>query len=534
MVKKLKLSNNYSEEWKTPTNLYALASGMYPLIPKNQTSFSPPSIQYKGGGGRRQSTEQNPVIWYKGATAVRPYLQGNYIFQSYKRPSGIKEFSGDNTKWIDKYRETIHTGISSEATSRVAQMNRDVASSMNVQLKDNWAGADTFTRHKPSPSLEETSTLSSRWKLGAGEASGTGQGNPYDFIDTVNKTAYNTTKARMTTPGHGMVGQKTLLKEVKEEWDDIDLKLKKKIIDDRQADQMKINAGVDYFKKRLPMWNAHIRQAKRDLEWPTEGFKRKQPKSQMTKLRAQFKLNMKAQHIGAGGKVSVGAAFPAMEAGRVRMYGESTGFMTSAGGAMTMQLFANRDLFLSKEGAFETYQIRKYVQGDIGAFKGHQRGQHIYEYKDINKLEGHIHYGYARTIDFGKTAAEQLNIESGIKSNMASFLQGTHQGGRMSLANDTLRSITGSGMTIMAGKLRPEVNLVQAGREFNRGINDLIQAMKMTDGKNKPPQIIKDVIRKNRFRRSFGNPAKPSEMLSVWAAPYIAVFDSEGLMSGRD
>ena len=147
------------------------------------------------------------------------------------------------------------------------------------------------------------------------------------------------------------------------------------------------------------------------------------------------------------------------------------------------------------------------------------------------RLKGTVHYGYARTIGFGHSAGEQMRIESGLKTDMASYLQTQHGGSRMNLANDSLRSIASSNIGTDARAIRPSVNLVQAGRVFNMKINELIKDVSWdgSEGKGRPPTIVRDIIKRNRFRLSYSQ-RWPT---TVWASPYMAVFDSKSLMTGH-
>jgi len=505
------LGPDYSDNWKRPTNLYALASGIYPLIPYPEGT---PSVEYKTSKARRQPLGQAPILWYEGARAVKPYIQGNYVFQS-TRKGAVMPFR-KNAAFLSKYRDEFTTYISSSGRGITEQMNRQVAGGMNEDIRLTVSQSTLSNVKGKAPESMEEMERGGRWKVGMGEAKG--KARQYDFEDTETNRAYNTTKMKMTSSGHGMYGQDTALKWIRAKWRKIDGQLKNKEINEKQADQRKIDAGVSYFKGRLPQWNAHIRKAKRDL------VKKGVKTPTLSAVRKQFGDNISGE----------GADFPGtMRKGQHEMFKASTGFMKSAQGEMTMQLFGSKDIFLTGKGNYETYQIRPYVQGDIGAFVGSTAQKDLYEYKNIDKLKGHIHYGYARTIDFGKTAAEQIDIESGIKTNMASFLQSKHRGGSEVLANDALRSISGSGITSQALRLRPTINLVQAGEEFNRGINQLVEEVKLNQGDptmGKEAAKIKSIVMKNAFKFTRG----VSDPITIWGAPYIAVFDSESLMSGRD
>ena len=507
---------DYTENWRKPTTLYALASGIYPIIDGgSKYSIRGPGVQYHYSSQHTGVVGKSPIAWYEGKSPVRPFIQGNYVFQSYK--SNPREFPMPSP-FLQKYKTSLIQDVASKGKSAVEQMNRDMATAMNVQVKKSYR-----VRGVPPSgiaSLEEARGRGS-FKLGAGEASkvyGEGVGRPqqYDFYDESTGKAINVTKSSLTSTGHGMYG--TGLSFVKNRWDAINKALKAKHINELEADQLKINAGVEYFKQRLPEWNAHIRKAKTDVGFGNRSIRQSQARSRQ--LRAQLHLNAKT-----------GGSFPShMYQGMRNQFYESTGFMTMGAMSMTKQLFANRDLFFTGKGAFESYKIRPFVQGEIGAFKGWASGPRVFEYKDINKLDGTVHYGYGRTLDHGMTVAEQTTIESGIKSDMASFLQSEHKGSNMNLGNDQLRTIASSNIGTKTREIRPTVNLVQAGREFNRGINELIKDVSWdgSEGKGRPPPIVRDIIKRNRFRLTYSE----SSPTTVWAAPYISVFDSKSLLTG--
>jgi hypothetical protein len=95
----------------------------------------------------------------------------------------------------------------------------------------------------------------------------------------------------------------------------------------------------------------------------------------------------------------------------------------------------------------------------------------------------------------------------------------------MTLANDSMRTITQSDMWTKH-RLRPTVNLVQAGKAFNAKINELIEVIKFDGSRGKPPEIVRNIITKNRFKLRYGG----ERPLSVWAAPYISIFDSQSML----
>jgi hypothetical protein len=79
-----------------------------------------------------------------------------------------------------------------------------------------------------------------------------------------------------------------------------------------------------------------------------------------------------------------------------------------------------------------------------------------------------------------------------------------------------------------ATSLRPEVNLVQAGNAYNRAIDRMLKNLKKSS--RGVPKGIRAVLAKNRFKIKRGG----AEFTSVWAAPYISIFDTKSLGAGYD
>jgi hypothetical protein len=500
---------DYSENWAKPRTIYALASGIYPIINRfddndgQRRGEHAPGIQYRYSKDYRSRPGSNPTLWYKGPTAVKPYIQGNYIFQSYKtNPMRFNIQSG----WLEKYKDRLVGDIANRARPVVEQMNRDMGSAMNVQLKKSYNTRGGKPLGKVV-SLEETSSRG-QYELGAGE--GRGRSQKYDFIDRTTGAAINVTKSSMLKSGHGIYGAGKQFLE--QRFRDINSALKKNKIEEREAHQLKAMAGAEYFRQRTPEWNAHIRKIKKSLG---RGVKLGTTKKKADLIRHEMRTQSK-----------LGMTFPQlMYKGHRSLYFQSTGFMNEGGARMTKQLLGNPSVFFTRPGAFETWPIDAYTHAIIGPFIAHGSGPKFAEYKEISKIHGVVSYGIAKTVNFGKTAREQMIVESGLKTDMASFLQASHKGGSMTLANDSMRTITQSDMWTKH-RLRPTVNLVQAGKAFNAKINELIEVIKFDGSRGKPPEIVRNIITKNRFKLRYGG----ERPLSVWAAPYISIFDSQSML----
>ena len=75
---------------------------------------------------------------------------------------------------------------------------------------------------------------------------------------------------------------------------------------------------------------------------------------------------------------------------------------------------------------------------------------------------------------------------------------------------------------------RPEVNLVQAGNAYNAAIDGMLKRLRKAS--RGVPQGIRAILTKNRFKFA----RQGAEYTSIWAAPYISIFDVKSLGAGYD
>ena len=187
-------------------------------------------------------------------------------------------------------------------------------------------------------------------------------------------------------------------------------------------------------------------------------------------------------------------------------------------------MFGNPDLIYTKAGVWESVVISDYTFASFGPFRARSKGKRKFEfYEDIH---AHIHRGYDMSVLFGNTLGSGMAAQSAITNKMASFLTAVHNVNVSPVRVMSFNKVTNSELLTKVA-LRPEVNLVQAGQAYNAAINNMLK----TITKKKPvPPILRSLLKKNRHRFKGAG----QDYTSVWAAPYISIFDVKSLGAGYD
>ena len=205
---------------------------------------------------------------------------------------------------------------------------------------------------------------------------------------------------------------------------------------------------------------------------------------------------------------------------------ETGGHMYEGSKQMTSQHLGNPDLMYTGPGAFESMPIDDYTFASFGPFRLKQQGADRFTY--YTDIKSRIFRGYDMTMLFGNTMRSFASAQRGMTDKMISFLTATHAGPNKTAARINATNRVTHKDIDTAVSLRPEVNLVQAGNAYNAAIDGMLKRLRKAS--RGVPQGIRAILTKNRFKFA----RQGAEYTSIWAAPYISIFDVKSLGAGYD
>jgi hypothetical protein len=507
-----------------PVPIYALASGMYPVIPsmgrtdkvyKTLKTGGPKYSDRSEGSGNhfrierrfskdwRGKIKDEPAMWYQGKSKTKrtPYIQGNTIFQTrHMRPQWFRQTSSADT--IDLI------GIKGTVRGVPRMINQQLAKSMNVKLGGNYRNVRT-PAVVPS-AMAETGLQQSQGNIG--------DAKPLDFQQ--DKLIMNMTATSIGQQGHGQYGSgreilASMIATIDEELDSGQIK-------QREANRKKVEAAAQYFNMRIPQWNLQIEQIKK-----SQGLDRNIKNKLLTGSRlkkdeyAQFQ-----KHFAAHGDIQAGAI-----AGMQALNNDwgTTGHFYSGSKQMTAQLLGNPDAFFSKNGVWETWPIDDYTFGWVGPFRGYRTGKRQFHYH--KPVRGYYTQGYDAS-QYAQHGARYGGVYmTDIQNRMAGFLNASHTNTDSTIKINSLVDIVTPSHMLLTGalRMRPDVNLVQAGNAFNIAIDNLIKDSQNA-ARGMIPANVRSIMMKNRFKLRQKNIDRNEN--SIWAVPYISFFDVKSMGAG--
>tara|TARA_R110001583_G_scaffold3312_8_gene21558 strand:- start:6697 stop:8193 length:1497 start_codon:yes stop_codon:yes gene_type:complete len=485
-----------------PINFYAVAAGYYPIIPSSthgsrggtSSGFSiikNYSKDYRNSGGGR------PTMWKENSRGIKAYVQGNHIFST--RHRNVQNFKFGQKKGSVFLDRNVDKFISmrNQLAVKAKGMSLEMGKSMSRQLGGNYRKATASTLKVPASMGETHSTPTGGKTLG--------HSKPIDV--KLDGKMMNITASALGQEGHGQYGSgrrrlQGILKKIDAE--DLDTEKKNKAY---------VKAGLNYFKNRLPQWNAHIRYV-RDKAGLNKTTKRATPAQKATMAKA-FKNQGNVPGTMFQGLASLNqGAF------------DTGGHLWSGSKQMTAQHLGNPDLMYTGPGAWESMPVDDYTFASYGPFRLRQQGKDKFTY--FEDIRGHTHRGYDMTVLFGNTLKSVMGAERAIVNKMRSFLTATHAGGSQTAARVNATNRVTHKEIQTATSLRPEVNLVQAGNAYNAAIDGMISKLKKSS--RGVPKGVRSIVTKNRFKFA----RQGAEYTSIWAAPYISIFDVKSLGAGYD
>jgi len=486
-----------SKKTYKPINIYAIAAGYYPIIPSSNkvhssTGFS--ITQHYSKDYRAGAAGKRPVMWKENKVPKTAYTQGNWIFQTRQRY--VQNFSGPNSMFLERNKQTFRD-IRNELAPRARTMSSQMAKAMNVKLGGNYRKLAGVQDGKVPASMGETHTKA---------PPGTTVTHTKKIDSVIDGKVMNITAARIGDEGHGQYGsgRRQLLSTIKS--------IEASDMSDKQQYKAKAEAGRQYFKNRIPEWNRHIKMIKKDQG--IDDSKRATKKQRISFAKA-FKAHGNVKATMANGLKVLNEDWG------------TSGHFYKGSKQMTSQLLGNPDLLFTKEGVWESVVISDYTFASFGPFRTRMQGKRKFEFYE--KLNAHVHRGYDMSVLFGKTLRSGLAAQAAIRNKMGSFITATHNVNRTPVRINAMNRVTSSSLLTGGDKavsLRPEVNLVQAGNAYNRAIDRMMKNLKKsTKG---VPRGVRDVLQRNRFKIRHAG----SLYTSIWAAPYISIFDVKSMGAG--
>jgi hypothetical protein len=118
-----------------------------------------------------------------------------------------------------------------------------------------------------------------------------------------------------------------------------------------------------------------------------------------------------------------------------------------------------------------------------------------------------------------------------IQNRMAGFLNATHTNTDSTIKINSLVDIATPTHMLLTGalRMRPDVNLVQAGNAFNIAIDNLLKDSQNA-ARGMIPANVRSIMMKNRFKLRQKNIDQNEN--SIWAVPYISFFDVKSMGAG--
>jgi hypothetical protein len=491
------------------SNIYSLVVGMYPILADDvktryyqsrftkQAIVSAPSL-YKVGHGNSLAENLSPR---------KAFLQGNKIIYS--------DAEGEVSKISKKQEDELSANSAQIYPVSVANLMNDAAGLVGGHQVAKIIGSIT-----QGGLAAEEMVQSSELELGSREWSGIGEGefskaNPPDLYNIITKQYHNVTIQRLESAvGHGVYGDQG--REMAADIEDIRKAMKDKKVSMEEGYSAITARGLNYFRERAEStWNPMIRDARNTMNaHPTNNQDEKTRMARMRTIMLHGVVGPQPRQVSANA-----ARMGASIAGDY-----VSNFASKNARAMTAQHLGNRSAMFGN-GMLEWYAIGKYTFAAYGPFMMHDSGTNIYEYKvsqiDSSWIQNHNPSSSAQVVT--KTVTE---ASSSARAQHAAYVTKSHDSQARTTIVGALVTAGIGGLTPNAGRLRPEINLVNASEQMSDKIHELVEKMSNLD--TVPPKLMA-LIETHKKKYTIND---ASNMKSIWAAPYIGIYDQK-LTSAR-
>tara|TARA_R100000152_G_scaffold19890_1_gene12546 strand:- start:1711 stop:3240 length:1530 start_codon:yes stop_codon:yes gene_type:complete len=485
-------------------NIYSIVSGMYPILGDNiETDVSQ-------GRDIRQYVDHAPDIYSVNSEPRKPYLQGNHIFFT-----SVRGEYGDISPQTEK---DLINDAATQFPPNVAQMTEDAQMLLMGRLETQTSIMQT-TINKSGKSMEEmqvfgTQTVGDR-EVPIMESSpfkGHMGAQRFDFFDPITGRHMNVTQGVFgeIEGDHGVYGElgrsmNRRITQIKAAYDEGQ-------ITESEKYSAIVAEGLNYFRDRASnVWNPLIRRARNTME-----LELKQQKITPTMAGKQ---KMMRELIGFEGVAYDGV---------MNLQTGVTNFANDAARVMLKQHMGN-PAAMYNSGVLETYPIGPYTFGHFGPFMMRPpTNPDAYTYR-VSEIDGIWTQNYWASTPSISTTFSEADAERQTRLAAASWVTKAHDSNAR-VASVGAATISGINDNFTnAGRLRPEINLINASKQYSDRINEMIRSMQQM-GADMPPEIEAILeSQQNRYTMQGGQTHLGGR--PIWAGPYIGIV-SQAYTSG--
>jgi len=486
-------------------NIYSIVSGMYPVLGDDVNT------DVSQGRDIRQFVDHAPDIYSVNDTPRKPYLQGNHIFYT-----SVLGTYGDISPQTE---QDLIDDAASQFPSRVAEMTEEAQMLLMGRLETQTAVQQTII-NRSGKSMEEMrqgqgmelNPFKGSDYTFSDNSSGPLGGQRIDFYDSITGRHFNVTTSMMgeIDGNHGIYGQlgrnmNTRISRIKAAYEQGE-------ITEAQKYGAIVAEGVGYFRDRATnVWNPLIRTAKETMD--------RELKSQGIKPTMAGRQKMMRELIGFEGVAYDGI---------LNQQTGVTNFANDAAREMLKQHMGNPAAMYAS-GAMETYPIGPYTFGVFGPFMMRSpTNPDAYTYR-VSQIDGNWTQNYWATTPATSATFSEADAERQTRLAAASWVTKAHDSSAR-VASIGVATMSGINSNFTgAGRLRPEINLINASRDYSDRINDMIQSMQRM-GSDMPPEV-QSILEQQQNRYSMQSGQSHLGGRPIWAGPYIGIV-SQAYTSG--
>ena len=480
-------------------NIYSLVAGVYPVLADDV------SIGASHGRDIRQYVEKAPDIYSVNDDPRKPYLQGNHIF--------FTTVAGEYGNISAEAEEELISDAG-DLFPPIAQRMQESAQMIISGRLESQTAIEQAMINKSGKSMEEMSTEGMQLSPFKGHLGA----QRIDFFDPITGRHHNVTTSRLgdTIGDHGIYGKlgRSMNKRIQD--------IKKAYDDNSITEEQKYSAivaeGLGYFRDRAAnVWNPLIRNAR-------ETLLRAERESNLTNTN-RVRQRLMRELVGFEGLAYQG--IPNMQTG-------VTNFANDAAREMLKQHMGN-PAAVYNAGVMESYPIGPYTFGHFGPFiMNRAHSANAYEYK-IDRIAGSWTQNFFASSPALSASFSEADAEREARLQNASWVTKSHDSSARvaTIGTQTMAAIN-SNFTGIAGRLRPEINLVNASRDFSDRINDMIREMQ-DDIDDSLPSEIQDILEAEQNRYTLRNGQKYLGGKPLWVGPYVGIISQKytsGSLSG--
>lgn len=263
-------------------------------------------------------------------------------------------------------------------------------------------------------------------------------------------------------------------------------------------------AGLQYFKGRLPQWNAAL--------------SRIQKHDKKRGIRSRTTGGLRSKISGLTAEAGAGITIPQAQGHFKDMMSSSTGFFGSSAAQITQTALGNADFFTGT-GVSYTFTIDPYAHAVLQNFRMHRRG-------GIRWDEGALKHSFAvkglmATDEYFKlTGAVQRQNDAGVKRVQAQTMTRANRNAHTTQVGVSQSANIGD-LRTRSGRFYPSIDLFHADKDMSHLIKkELIPFFRK--------EYAKDI---KRFTKQYiGTPERieagfSTRRFKAWAAPYLSLTD---------